>query len=105
MESLSPADPRYQKAALIADAVLATDTGSYCGRNSLPESNSRSGAARRFTAVMGAWRRPAYGRHTFYSPNEGYAGPQPTVLTIGLMADFEIDANAPREPRSPTRTR
>lgn len=61
MEKLSRDDPRYESAASIADAVLSSQMP---GSDALPQSCSRSAEARRFPAIMGAWRwkthRPAY---------------------------------------------
>jgi hypothetical protein len=57
IEALSLNDPRYQSAAIIADAVLSGQTPDpTAGANPLPQSNDRLGEARRFTTVMGTWR-------------------------------------------------
>ena len=81
MESLSPNDPRYQSAAQIADAVLS-------GQMSDPTAGAThflnpTIVRQRQGGSLPSWARgegQPIGRHTFYSPNEGYA-----VLSIGLM--------------------
>ena len=100
MESLSPADPRYQKAALIADAVLAGQipdptAGATHFLNPIVVRQRHGGSLPSWAHGEGQ----PIGRHTFYSPNEGYAAPQPTVLSIGLMADsrFMVTPRGSRE--------
>ena len=88
MERLSPNDPRYQSAAQIADAVLTGQrpdptAGATHFLNPTIVRQRRGGS-------LPSWARgegQPIGRHTFYSPNEGYAAPQPAVLSIGLMAN------------------
>jgi hypothetical protein len=87
MESFSPADPRYQNAALIADGTRGTDTGSYCGRNSLPESNSGSAAARGSLPSWAHGEGRPIGRHTFYSPSEGGAEPDRPVFSMSALGN------------------
>ena len=88
MEGLSPNDPRYQSAAIIADAVLSGQTpdptaGATYFLNPIIVRERRGGSLPAWASGEG---RPI-GRHTFYSPNEGDAAPQPAVYSIGLMAD------------------
>ena len=88
MERLSPSDPRYQSAAQIADAVLSGQrpdptAGATHFLNPTIVRQRRGGS-------LPSWARgegQPIGRHTFYSPNEHYAAPQPAVLSIGLMAN------------------
>ncbi len=83
MERLSPNDPRYQSAAQIADAVLS-------GQRPDPTAGAThflnpTIVRQRQGGSLPSWARgegQPIGRHTFYSPNEGYA-----VLSIGLMAN------------------
>ena len=76
MEKLSLDDPRYQNAARIADAVLTGQmpdptAGATHFLNPTVVRQRRDGS-------LPSWARgegQPIGRHTFYSPNEGSAGP------------------------------
>ena len=89
MEKLSPADPRYQNAAQIADAVLS---------GQLPDPTTGATHFLNPTVVrkrpggsLPSWARgegQPIGRHTFYSPNEGGVALEPTALPTGSFGDF-----------------
>jgi hypothetical protein len=89
MEKLSPADPRYQNAAQIADAVLSGQlpdptTGATHFLNPTVVRKRRGGS-------LPSWARgegQPIGRHTFYSPNEGGVALEPTALPTGSFGDF-----------------
>ena len=85
IEGLSPNDPRYQSAAIIADAVLRGQTpdptaGATHFLNPVIVRERRGGS-------LPLWARGEarpIGRHTFYSPEEGNASPQQASLSLGL---------------------
>jgi spore germination cell wall hydrolase CwlJ-like protein len=83
IEGLSPDDPRYQSAAIIADAVLSGQTpdptaGATHFLNPTIVRERRGGALPSWAAGEG---RPI-GSHTFYFPEEGDASPQRAGLTM-----------------------
>jgi spore germination cell wall hydrolase CwlJ-like protein len=83
IEGLSPNDPRYQTAAIIADAVLGGQTsdptaGATHFLNPLIVRERRGGSLPRWASGEG---RPI-GRHTFYFPDEGDGSPQQTPLVL-----------------------
>jgi len=88
MEKLSPADPRYQNAAQIADAVLSGQmpdptAGATHFLNPTVVRKRRGGS-------LPSWARgegQPIGRHTFFSPNEGGVALEPTVLSKGSFGD------------------
>jgi spore germination cell wall hydrolase CwlJ-like protein len=83
MENLSPDDPRYRKAARIADAVLAGDVsdptaGATHFLNPTVVRQRRGGS-------LPSWARGegvSIGRHTFYSPDEAHAAPHWAGLSL-----------------------
>jgi len=88
IEELSPNDPRYQSAAIIADAVLSGQTpdptaGATHFLNPTIVRERRGGSLPSWASGEG---RPI-GRHTFYSPDEGDASPQRAALFLGAMVD------------------
>jgi spore germination cell wall hydrolase CwlJ-like protein len=88
IEALSPNDPRYQSAAMIADAVLGGQTpdptvGATHYLNPTIVRERRGGSLPSWARGEG---RPI-GRHTFYSPDEGNASPQQSALFLGAMVD------------------
>src|SRR5262245_22915121 len=88
MEKLSPDDPRYQDAARIAEAVLTGQmpdptAGATHFLNPTVVRQRRGGS-------LPSWARgegQPIGRHTFYSPNEGNAGPERAALSMGASGD------------------
>jgi spore germination cell wall hydrolase CwlJ-like protein len=88
MERLSPDDPRYQDAARIADAVLAGQmpdptAGATHFLNPTIVRQRRGGS-------LPSWARgegQPIGRHTFYLPNEGSAGPARAALSMDALGD------------------
>jgi spore germination cell wall hydrolase CwlJ-like protein len=88
IEGLSPNDPRYQSAAIIADAVLSGQTpdptaGATHFLNPVIVRERRGGSLPLWARGEG---RPI-GRHTFYSPGEGDSSPQQAALSLGAMVD------------------
>jgi spore germination cell wall hydrolase CwlJ-like protein len=88
IEALSPNDPRYQSAAMIADAVLSWQTpdptaGATHFLNPTIVRERRGGSLPSWARGEG---RPI-GRHTFYSPDEGDASPQQAALFLGAIVD------------------
>ena len=88
IEGLSPNDPRYQSAAIIADAVLSGQTpdptaGATHFLNPIIVRERRGGSLPSWASGEG---RPI-GRHTFYSPDEGDASPQHAPLSLSAMID------------------
>jgi spore germination cell wall hydrolase CwlJ-like protein len=85
IEGLSPNDPRYQSAAIIADAVLSGQTadptaGATHFLNPVIVGERRGGSLPLWARGEG---RPI-GRHTFYSPVEGNTSPQQAALSLVL---------------------
>jgi len=83
IEELSPDDPRYQRAAIIADAVLSGQTpdptaGATHFLNPTIVRERRGGALPLWAAGEGL----PIGSHTFYFPEEGDASPQRAGLTM-----------------------
>ena len=83
IEELSPDDPRYQRAAIIADAVLSGQTpdptaGATHFLNPTIVRERRGGALPSWAAGEGL----PIGSHTFYFPEEGDASPQRAGLTM-----------------------
>ena len=83
IEELSPDDPRYQSAAIIADAVLSGQTpdptaGATHFLNPTIVRERRGGALPSWAAGEGL----TIGSHTFYFPDESDASPQRTGLTM-----------------------
>lgn len=99
IEGLSPDDPRYQSAAVIADAVLSGQTpdptaGATYFLNPTIVRERRGGA-------LPSWARGEglpIGSHTFYFP-EGDASPQPAGLTI-VDPRFFYDSSLTTERRA-----
>jgi spore germination cell wall hydrolase CwlJ-like protein len=88
IEGLSPNDPRYQSAAIIADAVLSGQTpdptaGATHFLNPVIVRERRGGSLPLWARGQG---RPI-GRHTFYSPGKGDSSPQQAALSLGAMVD------------------
>ena len=88
IEGLSPNDPRYQSAAIIADAVLSGQTqdptaGATHFLNPTIVRERRGGSLPSWARGDG---RPI-GRHTFYFPDYGDASPQRAALFLGAMVD------------------
>jgi spore germination cell wall hydrolase CwlJ-like protein len=88
IEGLSPNDPRYQSAAIIADAVLSRQApdptaGATHFLNPTIVRERRGGSLPSWARGEG---RPI-GRHTFYSPDKGDASPQQAALSSGTMVD------------------
>ena len=93
IEGLSPNDPRYQSAAIIADAVLSRQApdptaGATHFLNPTIVRERRGGSLPSWARGEG---RPI-GRHTFYFPEESDASPQRTGLT---MVDRRLRAVVP----------
>jgi len=88
MEKLPPDDPRYQNAARIADAVLFGQmpdptAGATHFLNPTVVRQRRDGS-------LPSWARgegQPIGGHTFYSPNEGGAALERTILATGTLGD------------------
>ncbi|MGH6802760.1 MAG: cell wall hydrolase [Methyloceanibacter sp.] len=85
IEGLSPNDPRYQRAAIIADAVLSGQTpdptsGATHFLNPVIVRERRGGSLPLWACGEG---RPI-GRHTFYSPEAGNTSPQRAALSLVL---------------------
>lgn len=88
IEELSPNDPRYRRAAIIADAVLNGQTpdptaGATHFLNPIIVRERRGGSLPSWARGEG---RPI-GRHTFYLPDEGGASPQQAALSLSAMID------------------
>jgi Cell Wall Hydrolase len=89
IEGLSPDDPRYQRAAMIADAVLSRQTpdptaGATHFLNPVIVRARRGGSLPTWASGDG---RPI-GRHVFYSPDQGYRAPQQATLSLGAVIDL-----------------
>lgn len=88
MKTLSPADPRYQNAAQIVDAVLAGQmldptAGATHFLNPAVVRQRRGGS-------LPSWARgegQSIGRHTFYAP-EGSVAPGQPMLSVGTLKDL-----------------
>jgi spore germination cell wall hydrolase CwlJ-like protein len=88
IEELSPDNPRYKRAAIIADAVLSGQTrdptaGATHFLNPVIVRERRGGSLPLWARGEG---RPI-GRHVFYFPNEGDSSPQQASLSLGAMID------------------
>ena len=91
IEGLSPNDPRYQSAVIIADAVLNGQrpdptAGATHFLNPTIVRQRRGGS-------LPSWARgegQPIGRHTFYSPDEGDASRQRAALSLGAMVDSPL---------------
>jgi len=111
MEKLSPDDPRYQNAALIADAVLIgrmpdPTAGATHFLNPIVVRKRRGGS-------LPSWARgdgQPIGRHTFYSLNEGSAALERAALSKGVFSNplscshslvLQVDDNSPATPDLP----
>jgi spore germination cell wall hydrolase CwlJ-like protein len=86
VENLSPDDPRYRKAARIADAVLDGDmpdptSGATHFLNETVVRQRRGGSLPRWAQGQGL----VIGRHTFYWPNEAGAGMGQASLALLFM--------------------
>jgi N-acetylmuramoyl-L-alanine amidase len=86
IENLSPEDPRYRKAARIADAVLDGDipdptSGATHFLNETIVRQRRGGSLPRWAQGEGL----VIGRHTFYSPDEANAGMGQASLALMFM--------------------
>ena len=95
IEGLSPNDPRYQSAAIIADAVLSGQTpdptaGATYFLNPIIVRERRGGS-------LPSWARgegQPIGRHTFYSPD---ASPQHAPLISSAMVELPIGLTPRRD--------
>jgi len=95
IEELSPNDPRYQSAAIIADAVLSGQTpdptaGATYFLNPIIVRERRGGS-------LPSWARgegQPIGRHTFYSPD---ASPQHAPLISSAMVELPIGLTPRRD--------
>jgi len=86
IENLSPDDPRYRKAARIADAVLDGDipdptSGATHFLNETIVRQRRGGSLPRWAQEEGL----VIGRHTFYSPDEAATGMGQASLALMFM--------------------
>ena len=86
IKNLSPDDPRYRKAARIADAVLGGDipdptSGANHFLNKAIVRQRRGGSLPRWAQGEGL----VIGRHTFYSPDEASAGIGQASLALMFM--------------------
>ena len=86
IESLSPDDPRYESAAIVADAVLGgrvTDptAGATHFLNPVIVRERRGGSLPSWASGAG---RPI-GRHVFYSPDERARPPRQAALPVSAM--------------------
>jgi hypothetical protein len=86
IENLSPNDPRYRKAARIADAVLGGDipdptSGATHFLNEAIVRQRRGGSLPRWAQEEGL----VIGRHTFYSPDQAGAGTGQESLALMFM--------------------
>ena len=91
IEALSTDDPRYQRAAVIADAVLSGQTpdptaGATHFLNPVVVRARRGGSLPLWASGEG---RPI-GRHVFYSPDERKRSPQQATLSLGAMIDLSF---------------
>lgn len=89
IESLSHDDPRFKRAAVVADAVLSRQTadptaGATHFLNPVIVRARRGGSLPSWASGEG---RPI-GRHVFYSPNESSRAPQQATLSLGSMIDL-----------------
>jgi N-acetylmuramoyl-L-alanine amidase len=88
MEKLSPDDPRYESAAIIADTVLSGQmpdptAGATHFLNPVVVRQRRGGS-------LPLWARgdgKPIGRHTFYSPSEGGAEPEQPTLSVSSLVN------------------
>jgi spore germination cell wall hydrolase CwlJ-like protein len=88
MEELSPSDPRYRKAARIADAVLAGQVpdptaGATHFLNPIVVRQRRGGSLPSWASGEGL----SIGRHTFYSPDEAGVARQQFAMSITGIAN------------------
>jgi hypothetical protein len=86
IEGLSPDDPRYQSAAIIADAVLSGQTpdptaGATHFLNPIIVRERRGGSLPSWASAEGR----LIGSHTFYSPDEGGSSPPQAAQSLGAM--------------------
>ena len=86
IERLSPHDPRYQSAAIVADAVLSGQlpdptTGATHFLNPVIVRARRGGSLPSWASGEGQ----PIGRHVFYSPDEGNRSPQQATLSLSAM--------------------
>jgi hypothetical protein len=89
MERLSSDDPRYQNAALIADAVLTGQrpdptAGATHFLNPTIVRQRRGGS-------LPSWARgegQPIGKHTFYAPDKGNSALQRAALSLGIMENL-----------------
>ena len=91
IENLSPDDPRYRKAARIADAVLDGDipdptSGATQFLNETIVRQRRGGSLPRWAQAEGL----VIGRHTFYSPDEANAGMGQASLALMFMQQASL---------------
>ena len=91
IEELSPDDPRYKRAAIIADAVLSGQTpdptaGATHFLNPVIVRARRGGSLPSWASGEGQ----PIGRHVFYSPDERKRSPQQATLSLGAMIDFSF---------------
>jgi len=98
IEKLSPDDPRYQNAAIIADAVLSGRTpdptaGATHFLNPVIVRARRGGSLPSWASGEG---RPI-GRHVFYSPDEGNRSPQQAKLSLSAIIDLHFLLTSARD--------
>jgi len=101
MEKLSRDDPRYQSAARIADTVLSGQmedptAGATHFLNPVIVRQRRGGS-------LPSWARgegQPIGRHTFYSPSEGGAEPEQTVLAMSALGNPLSCGRTENKPRN-----
>ena len=99
IERLSHDDPRYQRAAIIADAVLSEQTpdptaGATHFLNPVIVRARRGGTLPSWASGEGQ----PIGRHVFYCPTEGKRSPQQATLSLGTMINFSFSV-APGQKR------
>jgi Cell Wall Hydrolase len=99
IEKLSRDDPRYQDAARIADIVLSGQmedptAGATHFLNPVIVRQRRGGSLPSWARGEG---RPI-GRHTFYSPSEGGAKPEQSVLSMSLLGNPHACGRAEDKP-------
>jgi hypothetical protein len=99
IEELSPNDPRYKRAAIVADAVLNGQTpdptaGATHFLNPIVVRERRGGSLPAWASGRG---RPI-GRHTFYYPDKRDDSPEQAALSLGSIAAPPF-ALAPRSGR------
>ena len=91
IEGLLPDDPRYQHAAVIADAVLSGQTpdptaGATHFLNPVIVRARRGGSLPSWASGKGQ----PIGRHVFYSPDGGDRSPRQAALSLGAMIDLSF---------------